>query len=265
MIEAVITDLDGTLLSPDGTISDANKLILRQAMDKNIRVILASGRRYLSAERFARELDIEDYIIAYSGGWIKRIADEKPIVSFDMPALQSAEYIKYVRNKVDLVGVYIDDTFYVQQENESLTRYEARSHLKAVEVDDVSDYILQSEAKPTKIFTLANPVILETISNEMSERFAGVLDFVKSWDNYLEVGPAGINKGSSLKILARMTNLNLGNSVFFGDQQNDIPAMEVCGISVAMGNATDEVKNRATMIAPDNTQDGVARVLERMI
>lgn len=265
MIEAIITDLDGTLLSPDGTISDANKSILRQAMNKNIRVILASGRRYLSAERFAKELDIKDYIIAYSGGWIKRIVDEKPVVSFDMPSPQSAEYIRLVRDRVDLVGVYVDDTFYVQQKNDSLAGYEARSHLKAVEVDDVSDFILQTDAKPTKIFTLANPEILEIISAEMNERFAGVLDFVKSWDNYLEVGLAGITKGSSLKILAQMTNLNLGNSVFFGDQQNDLPAMEVCGISVAMGNATDEVKSRATMIAPDNTQDGVARVLERMI
>lgn len=265
MIEAIITDLDGTLLSPDGTISHANKVILRTAIDRGIRVILASGRRYLSAERFAKELDLKDFIIAYSGGWIKRIADSKPIVSFDMPLVESAQYIKLVKNKVDLVGAYIDDTFYIEQKNELLTGYETRSHLKAVEVDDVSDFIMNNGHKPTKIFTLANPEILETISAEMTERFLGVLDFVKSWDNYLEVGPAGITKGSALRILAQMTNLNLENSVFFGDQQNDLPAMEVCGISVAMGNATQEVKDRATIVAPDNSQDGVARVLERMI
>lgn len=265
MIEAIITDLDGTLLSPDGTISVANKLMLQKAIEKGIRVILASGRRYLSAERFAKELDLKDYIIAYSGGWIKRIADAKPIVSFDMPMLESTQYIKLVKNRVDLVGVYIDDTFYVEQKNESLTGYEIRSHLKAVEVDDVSDFIMENGSKPTKIFTLANPDILETISAEMNEKFSGVLDFVKSWDNYLEVGPTGITKGSALRILSQMTNLNLANSVFFGDQQNDLSAMEICGISVAMGNATDQVKNRAKIIAPDNSQDGVAHVLERMI
>jgi Cof subfamily protein (haloacid dehalogenase superfamily) len=265
MIEAIITDLDGTLLSPDGTISNANKAMLQKAIDKGIRVILASGRRYLSAERFAKELNLKDYIIAYSGGWIKRIIDAKPVISFDMPLLESAQYIKMVKNRVDLVGAYIDDTFYVEQKNESLTGYETRSHLKAVEVDDVSDFIMANGNKPTKIFTLANPEILEIISAEMSERFFGVLDFVKSWDNYLEVGPTGITKGSALKILAQMTNLNLDNSVFFGDQQNDLPAMEVCGLSVAMGNATQEVKDKASMVAPDNSQDGVARVLERII
>jgi Cof subfamily protein (haloacid dehalogenase superfamily) len=265
MIEAVITDLDGTLLSPDGTISKANKTMLWKARDKGIRIILASGRRYLSAERFAKELELDEYIIAYSGAWIKKPSDPEPVVKFEMSCAHSAEYIRLVRDKVDLVGAYVNDTFFVEQSNDSLERYEAKSHLKAVEVPDVSEFLLQNKHNPTKIFTLAKPEILEIITLSMNARFSGVLDFVKSWETYLEVGPAGITKGSSLETLARMLHLNLANCVFFGDQENDISAMEVCGISVAMDNATDLVKSKASMIAPSNSQDGVAFVLERMI
>jgi Cof subfamily protein (haloacid dehalogenase superfamily) len=265
MIDSIVTDLDGTLLSPDGTISVANKAILKKAMDKGIRIILASGRRYISAERFAIELGIDDYIIAYSGAWVKKPSEAEPIIKHEMPCDAAAEYIKLVMGKVDLVGAYVDDTFYVQQCNDALERYEAKSHLKAVEVDDVSDFLLGSKNNPTKIFTLAKPEILEIIIESMNARFFGKLDFVKSWETYLEVGPVGITKGSALRKLADILNLDLANSVFFGDHDNDIPGMEVCGTSVAMGNATPGVKARADIIAPDNCHDGVAAVLERMI
>jgi hypothetical protein len=265
MIEAIITDLDGTLLSPDGTISLANKNALKRAMGKGIKVILASGRRYLSAERFAKELDLDEFIIAYSGAWVKKPSQQKPIIEYDMPYEASCQYMSAVQDRVDLCGVYLDDTFFVQQKNDSLERYEARSHLKAVEVGDVCGFLMETKRNPTKIFTLAKPEILEIITGEMRGRFSGVLDFVKSWETYLEVGPVGISKGSSLTLLASRENISLKDCIFFGDHENDISAMEVVGISVAMGNATDEVKKRASLVAPSNSEDGVAKVLERMI
>ncbi len=265
MIQAIITDLDGTLLTPDGTISPANREILKHAMSHGIRVILASGRRYLSTEKFARELDLDEFIIAYSGAWVKKTSAPVPIIQYEMPYDASVEYMREVRGKVDLCGVYLDDTFYVEQKNDCLERYETKSHLKAIEVNDVCEFLMGEKRNPTKIFTLAKPEILEIITTEMRERFEGILDFVKSWETYLEVGPIGVSKGSSLLELARRENLNLSNCVFFGDQENDISAMEVVGISVAMGNATQEVKQKATMIAPPNFEDGVAKVLERIM
>lgn len=265
MIQAIITDLDGTLLTPDGTISPANKNILKYAMSHGIRVILASGRRYLSTEKFARELDLDEFIIAYSGAWVKKTSAPSPVIKYEMPYEASVEYMREIKDRVDLCGVYLDDTFYVEQKNDCLERYETKSHLKAVEVPDVCGFLTGEKRNPTKIFTLAKPEILEIITNEMRVRFAGILDFVKSWETYLEVGPVGVSKGSSLLELARMENIDLSNCVFFGDQENDISAMEVVGISVAMGNATQEVKQRAMMIAPPNFEDGVAKTLERIM
>ena len=92
-----------------------------------------------------------------------------------------------------------------------------------------------------------------------------MLDFVLSWSTFMEVGTVGVSKGGALSVWAEQNGIDLSRSVAFGDQENDLSTFGVCGVSVAMGNATDQVKEMANIVAPPNSEDGVAQVLERML
>jgi len=106
---------------------------------------------------------------------------------------------------------------------------------------------------------------LDSIYTQMKKEYAGVLDFVLSWSTFMEVGTVGVSKGGALSVWAEQNGIDLSRSVAFGDQENDLSTFGVCGVSVAMGNATDQVKEMANIVAPPNSEDGVAQVLERML
>ena len=63
--------------------------------------------------------------------------------------------------------------------------------------------------------------------------------------------------------LAEYLKVPLANTMAIGDQENDLPMLRIAGLGVAMGNATREVKSSAHLITESNTQDGVARAIER--
>jgi len=82
---------------------------------------------------------------------------------------------------------------------------------------------------------------------------------------YLEITRSGINKGEALKILATYLAIPLEHILVIGDSHNDISMFDIAGIAVAMGNAPEEVKAAANLVAPSNDEDGVAWVLRELV
>ena len=68
-----------------------------------------------------------------------------------------------------------------------------------------------------------------------------------------------------MKMLARHINCDLKDIIAFGDALNDICMLKAAGTGVAMGNAEDSVKAAADIIAPPNTEDGVAKIINDLL
>ena len=75
----------------------------------------------------------------------------------------------------------------------------------------------------------------------------------------------GVDKGAAIRRLGEILNVKPEEIMAFGDGQNDLPMIETAGIGCAMENAVDDLKRVAQVIAPKNTEDGVAQVLERFL
>jgi Cof subfamily protein (haloacid dehalogenase superfamily) len=98
------------------------------------------------------------------------------------------------------------------------------------------------------------------------ESFIGTLTrlgITSSDSMLLDIIAAGADKGTGVQNLARLMGLDKEEICVFGDYHNDIPMFEAAGFSVAMGNAEDEVKNRATVITGSNDEDGVALAINK--
>ncbi|MBI4550861.1 MAG: HAD hydrolase family protein, partial [Candidatus Latescibacteria bacterium] len=82
---------------------------------------------------------------------------------------------------------------------------------------------------------------------------------------HLTITPAGVSKGSGLRELAGLLGIGLAETMAVGDNLNDLDMFATAGLSVAMGNATPEVKARARYVTASNNEDGVAAVIERFV
>jgi Cof subfamily protein (haloacid dehalogenase superfamily) len=88
---------------------------------------------------------------------------------------------------------------------------------------------------------------------------------VRSQTYYLDVTPAGHDKGTFVANIAGRLGIPLDAVATIGDMQNDLPMFAKSGVSFAMGNATDDVKKRATHVTDTNERDGFARAMETVL
>ena len=80
---------------------------------------------------------------------------------------------------------------------------------------------------------------------------------------YYEYCPKGINKGTSIRMAMEKLHIRPQEVIAFGDAENDISMLEYAGIGVAMGNATEKVKEIADEVTDTNDNDGIAKSLYR--
>ena len=86
-----------------------------------------------------------------------------------------------------------------------------------------------------------------------------------STDKWLVLNPKGVNKANTLKELGKMENISLDEMIFFGDGLNDLEVMKEVGLSVAMGNALEVIKENAKDIAKSNNEDGIVDFLDKKL
>ena len=88
---------------------------------------------------------------------------------------------------------------------------------------------------------------------------------VRSQTYYLDVTPPGHDKGTFVETIAKRLGVSLKEVATIGDMQNDLAMFAKSGISFAMGNATDDVKQRATHVTDSNEHDGFAKAMETVL
>jgi hypothetical protein len=81
----------------------------------------------------------------------------------------------------------------------------------------------------------------------------------------MEITAKGVQKASSLQVLLSLLGRDERSLMVIGDGLNDVPMFRIAALSVAMGNASDEVKSHAHVVTDSNEQDGVALAFERYI
>jgi len=88
---------------------------------------------------------------------------------------------------------------------------------------------------------------------------------VRSQDYYLDITPPGRDKGTFVTAMAQRLGVPLSAVATIGDMHNDVAMFKVSGLSIAMGNASDEVKGFASRVTTSNEDDGFANAMELIL
>ncbi len=263
-------DLDGTLLNDRKEITPVNAAALEGALARGHRVVITTGRPLKSAIQQAEKLGLTGegcYLIAYNGAVVYDTCRREQIFCRALPRETVAEVFDEANRRGIHVQTY--DTWDVlveaRNDNESVRRYCGRIGMDFRVIGDVHRDLTEDPVKALLIdFDHKEP--LEEIYDWLRARMAGRVDVFFSCEQYLEVVPVGMNKGTAVADMCRRLGVDIAASVAVGDAENDISMIEASGTGVAMANGIPEIKAAADYVtARDNNHDAIAEVIERFL
>jgi Cof subfamily protein (haloacid dehalogenase superfamily) len=256
------SDIDGTLLGVERTLSDRTIRAIKMITDAGHTFVLCSSRMPASMEQLERLYGGSDSpLIAYNGG-VVRTADRRVVL--DVPiAPADARLIFEASRALNLhASFYSGDDWFAWADDRWAAR-EMSNTAVSPHPDSAAEYYGSdriSTTPPHKVMCMGDPDAID----EMEIRLAGISSLVtyRSKDTYLEIASASCSKGDGLRMVALQLGVDLDECYFFGDNYNDLPAFGVVGTSVAVANAKPAVLDAASVITASNHNDGVALFLE---
>jgi Cof subfamily protein (haloacid dehalogenase superfamily) len=253
--KVVIFDIDGTILPHGKTLSHATKEAIKRLREKNLKVVIATGRAPYFSESIVKEIGV-DSMVFFNGSYVFHEGKE----IFKNPIE------KKILRKIQLLS----------QDLQHPLTYLGETSFKATDISH--PFIVEAYKHDTWKPELAPPqfwmeqdIYQMFLHCEMDEEAAyqtkiPQLDF-RRWTSGMrtcDVNLSNANKAVGLTKLLEKLGIAPDEAVAFGDGMNDIEMLSLVGMGVAMGSARDELKDFANMVTLSAEEDGVRYGLERL-
>lgn len=267
MKKIFFTDLDGTLLTTDKKILPETRETLDKWLAKGNILVLSSGRPLGSIRQVIEDNKlIHDnvYAIAFNGSQIYHTASDKLILTKTLP-LESAKQIARIALDFGIYNHSYDATHILApREDEGLTFYRKTIHLPYKILPDYPEGIIEDPCKILCIDPSAKRG-LDELAQLLSEKVANIT-CVKSSDYLLEVFPSNSGKGQAVIDFAKLMDVSIENTIAAGDECNDLSMLQAAGISIAMKNGRDILKENASYVTEeDNDHNGLVAYLNNLM
>ncbi|MCR1950681.1 Cof-type HAD-IIB family hydrolase [Clostridium sp. DSM 100503] len=274
-IKLICIDMDGTLLNSKHEISERNKEALRKANSLGVNIAITTGRLFCSARYYADLIGIDSPVIGSNGAYIKHKYDDIAILENPIPKDVAIEIYKIVKKHGLTINFNSWDTLIREDEVPATHAYTIMNKylpddkkVKFIVNSDVIKTINNFDGKILKgivIEEAENKNNLWAAKDELKETFGDKLHVVSSGTDNFEVMFGTTSKGNAVAYLADTLNINPQEVMCIGDSENDISMLKFAGISVAMGNGLQIVKDIAGFVTDTNNNDGVAKAIEMFV
>ncbi|MBU5478673.1 ATP-dependent zinc metalloprotease FtsH [Eubacterium sp. MSJ-13] len=268
LYDAIVIDVDGTLLDSDKQISEKTVDAIVDAQKRGKKVAIASGRSIAGIRKNASKIQLEKfggYVIAYNGTTVVNCKTGECIYNQMVPGeLLGQVYNEAVKSGVS-IAVYNDAAKELIAGN-GLNRYvELDAAACDVAVREVNDFVKAVNFGFNKILLSGEPDNMKKVENHMAEMFGDKVNVFRSDPHFVELLPKYVDKGVAVEKLMRYLDINRDKVICVGDSINDMPMLRYAGMGVAMGNAQDKVKQSADYVTLSHNEDGVANVINKFM
>lgn len=262
MYKLITIDVDDTLLTDDLKVTEGTQKAMEQAIAQGVIVTLATGRMYDSAQKIARQTNLNVPLITYQGALIKNLLDEEVLYERYVPQEAAVALYEYTEEHQLHLQVYINDELYSKEDNDKIRAYCAMSKVPYKVVPDFRTLMNHPFAK---MLIIDEPSKLDEVAKDLVELIGDQTHITKSKPHYLEIMHKEGTKGHAIEFLAGHYGIALSEVIAMGDSWNDHEMIEAAGLGVAMGNALDSLKEVADYITLSNNEEGVRHVIEKFI
>lgn len=265
----VAFDLDGTLLNPHGELTGITKTILQNLANRQVHLIVASGRTFSSLPDALRNFRGIEYAITGNGAAVYRLADKACVLRHVMESTLVREIISFtesfpIQYEFYSNGIaYTEDDVLRHPEKYGLTGYAVQYVQRTRRpIGNIDDFINTNFLEGVSL-SVTDPGLKAELWGAIQQAFPGVM-VTSSVPRLLEIADQKVSKGQALKNLLPIIGLNEQDIIAFGDAHNDIDMLTLAGLGVAMGNADEDIKKIADHIAPSNKESGLAICLQEI-
>ena len=268
-IRLVCLDLDGTVLGAGREIRPRTREAGRRTDERDIRVVIATGRMYRTSLRYARELGVPGPLICYQGAYIRELPQSDAgegtgalLQHWPMRPQVALAAVDWARAHGLDPHLNVDDELVMEVGDEGAADYERLSGITAQFVPDLRAAI---DRPVTKVLAVGPTGLPERVLADARSAFGERAQVTVSHPEYLEWTAPGIHKGRAVRWLARRLRVPIAQVFAVGDQFNDLEMLAGVGHGVAMGDAPQPVQDAARHVTAGFADDGAARAIERVV
>ena len=266
----ILTDLDGTLLREDKSLSPANRAALEWAAAQGAEIVVSTGRLYTGIPQELRDLPFLRYFILMNGAKVYDRQTGQTLGRAEIPwttADAVIDFLEPLNCSVDcfqndrgmMARKYYDhlEQYVIHPPSFNLVK-QTRSP-----VDDLRNAVLAGGGSVQKFHAYFPDLTLRPkVMEQIQYAFPTLVQSISMPAN-LELNAQDATKGNGLLTLCRCLGIDPKEAAAFGDGTNDISMLAAAGVGVSMANGTPETLAAAELIAPSNEEDGVAQILSR--
>ncbi len=261
-VSLVVSDVDGTLVTPQKRLTGATIEAVARLAERGIHFTVASSRPPFGLKMLVGPLALKLPMGAFNGGCIVGPALDV-VEEHVIPGAAAERVVDTLEARGVDVWLFTVDSWLVR---DAAGVNVARESATVAAVPQVVARFGPMVRRAVKIVGVSNDCEhLARCESELRARVAGAASVARSQRYYLDVTPPGVSKGTVVEHLAARLGVPREEIVTIGDMANDVAMFERSGMAIAMGNADDDVKARATVVTADNADDGFAKAVLRYV
>jgi Cof subfamily protein (haloacid dehalogenase superfamily) len=261
-VRLVVADVDGTLVTPDKIVTPRARAAVRQIREADIAFTITSGRPPRGMKALIDDLQVHSPIAAFNGGLFVR-PDLSVLRRHEISREAATSVIEIMtRDGLD-VWLYTDDDWYVRSRHGPHVDREVWTVRYDPAVLSTFDGVRGCISKIVGVTDDAESMArcIEEIRRSSGQPVSAAL----SQPYYLDVTHPKANKGEVVSALSEWSGIPTAQIATIGDMPSDVLMFERSGVSIAMANASDEVKRAAMFLTSSNADDGFARAIEQFV
>lgn len=258
----IASDLDGTLLGPDGQVSEQTRAALSRASAAGIEILVATGRSRYTAVPKLEAIEEIRWVVCSNGAMIWDRHTESVVMHRPITGTVAIHVVDHLRRHVPDVAI--------GWETPGGFGFDHRFHAQPPSIEEFRLHTEHPEPDPdtevTKLLvTIPGADGPEALYEAIGPHVPGSVIATSSGGGFLETTAAGVDKGSTLAAFASGLDIDADEVMTFGDQHNDMAMLEWAGTGVGMGNGHPAVLDVADLQAPSNADHGVAQVINALL
>jgi Cof subfamily protein (haloacid dehalogenase superfamily) len=259
-IALVISDIDGTLITSNHEVTEATKAAAAKLYERGIELSLASSRPPRSIVPLADALKLSGPFAAFNGALVVKRNGE--VLARSVISPETIAGVKAIADHFGIaVWLYDDADWWAPWRDAFVDREEHTSGF-GPRIDGYAERITRDANKLTVV---GKPELVAQAEQQVLRDLGEQVSASKSKPRFLDVTSYGIHKGTVVVRLAELLNIPAQRVAVIGDGPNDVEMFKQAGISIAMGQGVDEVKEAANYLTTSNDDEGWARGIEQYV
>lgn len=261
-IRFVLSDIDGTLLRPDHSLSQATVDAVARLRDAGIHFTVASSRPPRAMREQIEALGVNLPTAGFNGANIVA-PDGRVLFAYRIDPVAARTCVELFAQYEVAVWVFADDQWLLLDPQGDYVEHERTTlGYEPVLVDSFDPWLDRVD----KIVAAGTDFeLLKQLESRLNPLIEGQALAARSQLYYLDVTAVDANKGNVLVTLAAQLGVDMAHTAAIGDGGNDVAMFHKAGLSIAMGQAEESVRSQADKVTGSNLEDGVASAIERYL